>query len=248
MIVRPRQTGQMDAADRTTALDAEGRRLIDAATADLESDVPSCPGWRARDLLTHVAGVWESLRVIVESASLEAPDFAAVATVPDSRDALSGFAAGRLDMLVSALAGADPGQPVWTWLGGKTMAFYQRRAHLETLVHRVDAELASGERTPVDPSVGVDGVDEIFTVLRCGRTDGLPSGSFHLHQTDGEGEFMLDVIDGSLAVSREHAKGDAALRAGGEDLLLVMCGRRSLDGLEFFGDRDVARQWIAFAA
>ena len=45
-----------------------------------------------------------------------------------------------------------------------------------------------------------------------------------------------------------HAKGDAALRASGEDLLLVVWGRRSLDDLEFFGDREVAAQWIALAS
>jgi uncharacterized protein (TIGR03083 family) len=238
----------MDAAARSAALDAEGRRLIAAAAADLDAEVPSCPGWRARDLLGHVATVWDTLRVVAESPSLDPPDFGALATPPDDPGALAGFAAERLDLLVPVLASVDPARPVWTWAGEKTMAFWPRRAHLETVVHRVDAELASNDRTPIDPWVGIDGVDELYTELRAGRTEDLPSGSFHLHQTDGDGEFMLDVVDGSLAVSREHAKGDAALRASGEDLLLVVWGRRSLDGLEFFGDRDVAEQWIALAS
>jgi uncharacterized protein (TIGR03083 family) len=238
----------MDAADRSAALDAEGRRLIAAATADLDAAVPSCPGWRARDLLGHVAGVWDSLRIVVESASLEPPDFDALAASPGDPAELAGFAADRLDLLVPILASVDPVRPVWTWAGEKTMAFWPRRAHLETVVHRVDAELAVNDRTPVDAWVGTDGVDELYTELLAGRTGDLPSGSFHLHQTDGDGEFMLDVVDGALAVTRAHAKGDAALRASGEDLLLAVRARRSLDGLELFGDAEVAQQWIALAS
>ncbi|MEZ5245261.1 MAG: maleylpyruvate isomerase family mycothiol-dependent enzyme [Acidimicrobiales bacterium] len=238
----------MDAADRSAALEAEGRRLIAVATKDLEAEVPTCPGWRCRDLLRHVAVVWDSLRLAAESPSLDPPDFGQLATLPDDPAALADFAAERLDLLVPVLASVDPGRSVWTWAGEKPMAFWPRRAHLETVVHRVDAEFAANDPTPVDPWVGIDGVDELYTELRAGRTEDLPSGSFHLHQTDGDGEFMLDVVDGSLAVSRAHAKGDAALRATGEDLLLAVWGRRSLDGLEFFGDRDVAEQWIALAS
>lgn len=248
MIVRLRQTGQMDAVDRSAALEAEGRRLIGAAMVDPGAAVPTCPGWTAGDLLGHVVGVWDFLRQAAASASLEPPDFAAPAMPPDDPDDLAAFAAERLDLLVPVLAAVDSSRPVWTWVGERTMAFWPRRAHLETVVHRVDAELAAGDRTPIDPAVAIDGVDELYTVLRSGRLDGLPSGSFHLHQTDGDGEFMLDVVDGAVVVSREHAKGDAALRASGEDLLLVVWGRRPLDGLEFFGDRDVAGQWIALAS
>ncbi len=195
----------------------------------------------------HVAGVWEAFRLIVESASTEAPDFGALAAPPSDRDALTTFAQERLELLGAALGSADPRLPLWSWMGEKSVASYRRRAHLETVVHRVDAELGVGDRTPVEPSVGVDGVDELVTEFLAGRTDGVPSGSLHLHQTDGDGEFMLDVVDGAVVVSRAHAKGDAALRAGGEDLLLVMWGRRPLDGLELFGDGSVAEQWIALS-
>jgi uncharacterized protein (TIGR03083 family) len=237
----------MDAAERLAALEAEGRRLIDVASTDLDADLSTCPGWRAVDLLGHVAGVWEAFRLIVESGSTEAPDFGALVSPPEDREGLAAFASARLESLGAALQAADAQVPLWSWTGVKSVGSYQRRAHLETLVHRVDAELGVGDRTPVDAAVGVDGVDELATEFLAGRTDDVPSGSFHLHQTDGDGEFMLDVVDGAVVVSRAHAKGDAALRAGGEDLLLVMWGRRPLDGLELFGDRSVAEQWIALS-
>lgn len=247
MIVRLRQTGQMDAAERSAALEAEGRRIIELVSAATEAPVPSCPGWSAIDLLGHIAGAWEAFRVIIEAASTERPDFGSFAVTPDDHGEIVAFASDRLAGIVAAVGAADPAAPVWTWAGQDSLAFYQRRAHLETVVHRVDAELAARTPAPVDPMVAVDAVDELFTVLVGDPTDGLPAGSLHLHQTDGDGEFMLDVVDGHLAISREHAKGDAALRATGEELMLVMWGRRSLDGLELFGDRLVAEQWIALA-
>ena len=54
---------------------------------------------------------------------------------------------------------------------------------------------------------------------------------------------MLDVVDGLVDVRHEHAKGDAALRGSGDELLLAVWGRRPLDGLEIFGDRAVAESW-----
>jgi len=247
MIVRLRQTGQMDAAERAAALETEGNRLLSVATADLDADIPSCPGWQAANLLGHVANGWEAFRIIMESGSIDPPDFGTFAQVPEDHDEIPEFARERLALLVPVVAHADPTGPIWSWTGPVTLAFFQRRAHFETLVHRLDAELATGDRTPIDPSVGVDGVDELFSTLLAGVTDNLPSGSLHLHQTDGDGELMLQVSDGTIAVSHEHAKGDAALRASGEDLLTSMWGRRSIDGLELFGDRAVAEEWIALS-
>ena len=238
----------MDAAERIRALETEGRRLIDVARADLGLPVPSCPDWTTADLLRHVAGVWEAFRVIVESASTDPPDFGALVEAPAAPDELPAFATERLDVLVAAMSAADPDRPRWSWMGVKPTAALLRRVHLETLVHRVDAELAAQDRTPVDPSVALDGLEELLTESLAERSENLPSGSLHLHQIDGDGEFMLDVADGAVVVSREHAKGDAALRAGGEDLLLAMRGRRSLDDLEFFGERTVAEQWIALSS
>lgn len=247
MIVRARQTGQMDPAERSAAIEIEGRRLLDLAAAHPEIDVPACPGWESHTLVAHVAGGWEAVRGIVEAASTEPPDFGSLADAPEDFAELLAFAADRLDRLTAVIAESDPGRDTWTWIGERKMAFWPRRVHHETLIHRVDMEGAAGSRTPVAPNVGVDVVDELFSVLLAGATDGLPTGSFHLHQTDGDGEFMLDVADGRLRVRREHAKGDAALRATGEELALVMWGRRSLDGLELFGDHAVAEQWATLA-
>lgn len=246
MIVRPRQTGQMDSAARTDALAAEGRRLLDLCSADLDADVVTCSGWQSRNLLSHVASAWSAFAMFTEEASMEPPDFSGLESPPEEDDELVAFAEAALARITAAVGAADPNQPVWTWWGDKTLAFFGRRAHLETVVHRLDAESASGTPTPVDPSVAIDGVDEFYGEILANPGE-PPSGSFHLHQTDGDGEFMLTVADGAIVVAHEHGKGDAAVRATGEELLELVWGRRSLEGLEVFGGRAVAENWTSLA-
>lgn len=237
----------MDTAARASALDHESRRIVDLCTEDLDRDVPTCPGWQTRDLLRHVAGAWSAFAMFTDDASTEPPDFSRLAGPPDEGDdELVAFAASARDRIVAAVAAAEPDTPVWSWWGDQTLAFYQRRAHLESVVHRLDAEAAVGRPTPVDPAVAIDGVDEFYSVILA--TPGSPpSGTFHLHQTDGDGELMLSVADGRIVVAREHGKGDAAVRATGQELLELVWGRRDLDGLECFGDETVAEAWTSLA-
>ena len=48
------------------------------------------------------------------------------------------------------------------------MGFVRRRQAHEALIHRIDAELTAGRRTPVDPLLGADGVDEALRVMYGG--------------------------------------------------------------------------------
>jgi hypothetical protein len=73
----------------------------------------------------------------------------------------------------------------------------------ETAMHRYDAEAATGTPTPFDGDMAADGIAELYeVVLPFGlvrREVTLPSGSLHLHRSDGEGEWM---VKGSTARSR----------------------------------------------
>ena len=55
---------------------------------------------------------------------------------------------------------------------------------------------------------------------------------------------MADA-DGADVVTREHAKGDAAVRGPAHDLLMVLWRRQALDTVEVIGDRAVAERLIA---
>ena len=152
-----------------------------------------------------------------------------------------------------ALDGAEPDEAVWSWAGQNTMAFYFRRMAHETEVHRWDAEAAFGEPGPIDSDLGADGVSELYEVVlpfAVANWDmALPDASLHLHRADGTGEWLLVNDGGRIKMSFEHAKGDAAVRASGADLLLLVWERIGLDrpGVETFGDADSARAWFALS-
>ncbi len=244
----PGHTGEMDPAavdpaHRVARIEADGRRLLEVAGRDLTAAVPACPGWDTQRLVGHTARVWKSVGAHVATQATEMIPGSDIASPPDG-DGVIDFAAEALEELLEAFVGVDPQTPVWTWTSQHDVAFYHRRMHQETLMHRIDAEQAVGDPSAVDSDDGSDGVDELFSVIVVGRSgDDLPTGSLHLHRIDGDGEWLLDVVDGTVAVRHEHAKGDAAIRATGDDLLLAMWRRRSLVGLEVFGDLTVAEAW-----
>ena len=243
MIVAVGQTGQMQNSHRIVRLAADGERLIEAATSDLAASVPGCPEWTTADLLGHMGRVWRMLAFYVEHTPSEPVD-AGVEDPPEG-DAVIEFARRGLAELIPVLEAADPSAPTWTFGDDQSVAFYLRRGHLETLVHRVDAELAVGATTAVNSEEAADALDELVSF--SGRGAALPSGSLHLHQTDGDGEWLLENVDGEFVLRREHAKGDAALRGTGDELMLDMGGRRSVAGLELFGDRSIVESWSALS-
>ena len=49
-------------------------------------------------------------------------------------------------------------------------------------------------------------------------------------------------------VTREHAKGDCALRGAASDLLLVLWRRRPMSTIDVVGDADVAARFLAWPA
>ena len=140
----------------------DGSRLADAAEGDGTAPVPSCPGWSVRDLVAHVAQVYEHK---IQCTRLgHAPDPwppewpQADEPVPWFRDAHS-----RLLQMFDESEATTP-SATW-WPADQTVGFWARRMAHETAVHRVDAELARGASTPVDAALATDGVDEILHLM-----------------------------------------------------------------------------------
>ena len=81
---------------------------------------------------------------------------------------------------------------------------------------------------PIDHALAVDGIDEFFGLIPFWRRESTLHGageSIHLHCTDGDGEWFVRLAADGVIVTREHAKGDVALRAPASDLLLFLYGR-----------------------
>ncbi len=242
----------MDSEATVNQIELDGRRLIEVARSDLGAAVPTCGDWTLRDLAGHMGWVYALVGGYVAGRATEPMTREQMPQVPDDDSAVD-FAADALDRLVDALAGIDPDTPVWNWSPRPDAGFYFRRMLHETSIHRWDAENAVGATTPVDSEHGRDGVDEFFEFVlpnaqRRKRRD-LPTGSLHVHRTDGDGEWIVHADGDEVVMERVHAKGDAAVRGPGSSLFLAMWNRLPLDdaSLSVMGDEQVARAWAALA-
>ncbi|MGN6688220.1 MAG: maleylpyruvate isomerase family mycothiol-dependent enzyme [Actinomycetales bacterium] len=154
--------------DLLTAVEREGALLLRAArAAGLGVPVPSCPGWTVEDLVRHTAQVYEHK---VQCIRLGAPP----EPWPPDRSAAEPLAwfAAALDAVVDELRSHEASDSAWTWFPeDQTVGFWIRRMAQETLIHRVDAELAAqaahalSEISPIDPALAVDGIDELLAVF-----------------------------------------------------------------------------------
>jgi uncharacterized protein (TIGR03083 family) len=151
----------MEASRYLDCLAADYGDLRDAvATVEPTVPVPACPGWTLADLVVHVSQVYlhkaALMRTGEEPQPWPPPGLAAEPLLP-----LLGRSYGELRAQFRA---HQPGTPAPTWFGpDQTVAFWIRRMAQETVIHRIDAELAAGlPVTPVPDDLAADGVDEVL--------------------------------------------------------------------------------------
>ncbi|MBE1485470.1 maleylpyruvate isomerase N-terminal domain-containing protein [Plantactinospora soyae] len=143
-------------------LAADQARLRQVASTDLTAAVPSCPDWNVEDLVRHVAVVY--LHKVECMRSGRAPE--------DWPPDLSGEEpVAVLDRAYRALRGEfdsrDAAAAAPTWYDpNQTVGFWIRRMTQETVIHRLDAELATGQPvTDVPPDLAIDGIDEVLRIF-----------------------------------------------------------------------------------
>jgi hypothetical protein len=74
---------------------------------------------------------------------------------------------------------------------------------------------------------------------RMGQGEGQ---TLHLHSAEGN-EWLISMNPDGLQISREHAKGDLALKGAVSDLELVLYDRPPIGEVERFGDEAVLDAW-----
>lgn len=148
----------------------ESRRFRDVlSTCDPVARVPSCPDWDAADLLWHLTGVQRFWAEIVEKRPAPPAEDAPEAGRPAGQaDLLAAFDAASA-ALTGALEAADPADEAWHWAPVQTVGTTLRRQAHEALIHRLDAEQAAGEVTPLDRALAADGVLELLEVMYGGE-------------------------------------------------------------------------------
>ena len=243
---------RMDKDDYLTALELESQAFIEAVLTNLDGVVAHCGDWSVHDLGVHLGTMWQIATANVLAAS-HAPS---KPSHPFHKNAdevdLSEFLLGSQERMLDALRAADPEAPAWSFApNNHTAGFWQRCMAHETAMHRWDAEKATGTPKAITTELASDGIDE-FTVVGLRHSSSkpnrnYPAQSLHLHCTDVDGEWTLVGSGGpSVSVTREHAKGDAAVRGPASDLLLWIWGRPGGD-VDIFGDAEVATIWRSLA-
>ena len=158
----------MDSSRYLESLAADFALLRAAATAGADSltrPVPTCPGWTVADLVRHVGEVY-----LHKTLAMRLGDFPGEQDWPAEVEALP-----PLDLLDQTYANLrhelttrapDSAAPSW-YQPESTVAFWRRRMAQETVIHRLDAELAAQAAigspvSPVPSDIAADGVDEVL--------------------------------------------------------------------------------------
>jgi uncharacterized protein (TIGR03083 family) len=227
------------------ALRAEGDafRAAVAGGAQLDAEVPSCPGWTVADLVRHLTNLYGKVRRNVTRGVTEPFE----AWEADGAGDPVGTWADEYVELLATLDALDPDLPTWNWapLPKKAQFWHRRMAH-ETAVHRWDAQMATGMAEPIEAKLASDGVTEVLdTFLPAGRRHVKDErfGMIALHATDldqvwyvrlrGHGVALLDtdtLFDSDDHHERVTASGTAS------DLVLALWGRVTFDTLDVGGD------------
>jgi uncharacterized protein (TIGR03083 family) len=227
--------------DRIEVLAAEGAALISAARqGPLNARIVACPGWVLTDVARHVGTTWRWATQVVGERRQAPGEFE---SEPEhlADDQATEWLDGGLVGLLDALRGCPPETPVWGFgLHPRTAAFWSRRQAIETVIHRVDAELAIGVPAPVEAAVASDGVGEFVDVL-------LPRQYYRKDVPPGQ--LVVTVTDtGDVFSHGDPAAGIATLRGPAEDLLLQLWERRVSAAVEEGGDAQILAGWKALGA
>ncbi|ASR35320.1 hypothetical protein BAY61_10310 [Prauserella marina] len=243
----------MDVPTLVAALDEAGTTLADAAAlAGLDAEVPSCPGWRVRDVLLHTGGVHRWATTFVATGRAEPLELVEPHDISDSLPGDTGLVAWFLEghaALVGALRSAPESLECWTFLAAPNpLAHWARRQAHETTVHRVDVELASGTPTKVGTDLAADGIDELLTcfAVRSRKVSADPARIVRVTAADAGTHWTLRLTPGNRPTASKDEPGqppDTVLRGSAEELYLALWNRAPLAPLHVEGDDAVVAEW-----
>jgi len=242
----------MDFAGYLDSLATDGAALAAAArTVPLDARVPSCPGWTVRDLVAHTGGVHRGRGEVVRRRLTSRPDFDAPAAPPDA-DLLDWYDEGLAELL-EVLRSTDPATPTWTWWPpDQTAGFWYRRMAQETVIHRVDAELAAGLSPRVGDDLAVDGIDEVLDCFLSDDWSDHPMGGHgeRVQVTAGSTSWLVTLDPTSVGLSRDSGPATGTVRGSAAGVLLWLWGRAPAAAVDLSGDpaaTRLLREYLAVA-
>jgi len=246
----------VDHLDHCDALEAEislfAEVLLDA---DPEQPVATCPGWSILDLAQHLGRVHRWAEYLVRNL---APTRISAQEVPsDRRPVDSAWIRQGGSQLVTTLRQTDPNREMWAWGADQHVRFWSRRQLHETLIHRIDLELAMDRQSHVDDQIAADGIDEFLVNLPAAASfspqiDKLKNVNGRLAFRDSRTDrcWTVQVDSSGAKVIHDQVPVDVEFTANGLDLLLSLYRRRPLGDVEgvLEGDESLLRFWFDHSA
>jgi uncharacterized protein (TIGR03083 family) len=239
--------------EHIAVLRREGSLMVEAVgRADLDAQVPTCPEWTVRELARHLGRVhrWAATYVRDARAQQMTPEDAedCWGAMPDDAD-LPGWYRQSHAGLVDALERAPQDLLCWSFLPAPSpLAFWARRQAHETVIHRVDAELAAGHRprvTEVATQVAVDGIDELLLCFysRRNRVCSDRLRTLAVAATDADAAWLMHVGPEGARSERGTGTADGQVSGPAAVLYLGLWNRGPLDRADLAGDTSLLDLW-----
>jgi uncharacterized protein (TIGR03083 family) len=222
-------------------LDADFTRLRAVVDGAMDAPVPSCPGWTGGDLARHVAEVYLHKTETMRQGTWPAP------WPPELPDPLAALD-DAYRQLTGEFAAREVTDKALTWYAhDQTVGFWLRRMAQETVIHRLDAELAAGaEHDPVPADLAVDGIDELLVCFLASAAEEDPDElSEYLADCDGrtvqiatEGAgWQVQLGPETVTVERGESDAEAAVRGEPGAVLRWLWRRTDDDVVRLDGNR-----------
>ncbi|HYM49141.1 MAG TPA: maleylpyruvate isomerase family mycothiol-dependent enzyme [Candidatus Limnocylindrales bacterium] len=242
-------------------------RAVDAIPADGWAGPTLCAGWTPAHVVAHVISGDQLFGGILLDAfgkdrtGLDLPvdladrrrRFEAMTTWEPAR--LQQAARTESERTVAAIteaAAQAPEMVVTVPFGAVPIPVVRALRLNEYVIHGHDLMPAIGRSMPVPEGFIDRQLGESITLMQRLHERSPHKGesaSFHLHRTDGEGEWILRAEAGRAVAEAGHGDADATLRGPGESLYWVILGRGKPEYLEveLQGDRSLAarfKEWF----
>jgi uncharacterized protein (TIGR03083 family) len=171
-----------------------------------------------------------------------------LADVPGDHELLGWFREGH-GGLVDAINRAPADLECWSFLPAPSpLAFWARRQAHETTIHRADVEAAGGKPLDVEPTLAVDGIDELllgFYKRKRGRLVADPALTLGIRVTDAQPDDAWTVVISPEGrdVTRGQATGDCVVSGSASDVYQFLWNRRDRSAISLAGEPAVLDLW-----
>lgn len=231
----------MDKSRYLNCLESDYRRLREVASAAPNAPVPSCPEWTMAELVNHVAGVYmDKTAIMLTGKELSWPP-----ELPDP-EPIAALDATYI-ALVKELTDRPPSETASTWYKpDQTVGFWVRRMAQETVIHRVDGELAADvPLAPIPDDLAWDGIDEVLVRFLSYYTYEYPKEFGELPAICDGRAIRVDAGDTSWwvrltpqGIAVTTARTDHAARMSGAPSEVLLWLWRRTDSIKVDGDAE----------